>query len=251
MRDRRRILCRFFRCSALALKKHALCLLPHGLYHRTYTETPHVRKLAVQFDYRCTQLAKDSVYRHFHEAVTAVKTPILLDGTEICALFEKIRAEFRGDRVASAEMRQSLMCQMYITVLRLLRVEAAEKSQSGGTDSREIRYKQIEDFLCARYNQPVTTEDLAGEMGLSRRQTDRIVADIYGMTFREKLVDLRMTQALHFLTTTDLPVETIAEQIGYRSLSGFFTAFRSRFGISASEYRRSLAGAFESETSFS
>lgn len=70
------------------------------------------------------------------------------------------------------------------------------------------------------------------------------------MTFREKLVELRMTLAAHLLATTDLPVETVAEQVGYRSLSGFFIAFRSRYGTGASEYRRKFVETFETETSF-
>jgi len=45
-------------------------------------------------------------------------------------------------------------------------------------------------------------------------------------------------------------LETVAEQVGYRSLSGFFVAFRSRYGTGASEYRRKFAEAFETETSF-
>lgn len=52
------------------------------------------------------------------------------------------------------------------------------------------------------------------------------------------------------LATTDLPVETVAEQVGYRSLSGFFIAFRRRYGVGASEYRRKFAETFETETSF-
>jgi len=237
--------------SALPMKTHSLCILPPGLYHRTYTETSPVRKLAVQFDYHRTHFIKDSIYKTFHRALSAVKVPIIIEGADVCELMEKIRGELRTRAVAAEEMRQSLMCEMYITVLRRLRAENSNESPSEEADSREIRYMQIEAFFAAHYNHPITAYNLAEEIGLSRRQTDRIVAEIYGMTFREKLIELRMTQAIHLLTTTDLPVETVAEQIGYRSLSGFFVAFRSRFGTGASEYRRSLASTFDNKTSFS
>ncbi|MBQ2710286.1 MAG: helix-turn-helix domain-containing protein [Clostridia bacterium] len=236
--------------SALPMRAHALCVLPPGLYHRTYTDSPPVRKLAVQFDYRRTHPMEKSVYESFREALSAITEPVLLDGTEVCALMEKIRAELQCGAVASEEMHRALMRELYITVLRLLRSEGMGASASDAADGRNRRYIQIEQFLALQHNQPVTTDDLAAELGLSRRQTDRIFAEIYGMTFREKLVELRMTLAAHLLATTDLPVETVAEQVGYRSLSGFFIAFRRRYGVGASEYRRKFAETFETEISF-
>ena len=63
----------------------------------------------------------------------------------------------------------------------------------------------------------------------------RLAAD--GTSFSALLTDLRMTRALGMLQTTDLPVGTIAAEVGYASASRFALRFRDRFGVSPSAIR--------------
>ncbi len=63
----------------------------------------------------------------------------------------------------------------------------------------------------------------------------RLAAD--GTTFGDVLADVRMTEALGLLQTTDLPVNRIALDVGYASPSRFALRFRARFGIRPSDIR--------------
>ena len=78
---------------------------------------------------------------------------------------------------------------------------------------------------------------MAREIGLSKRQLSRVLRQIYNMSFREKLVDTRLHHAAKLLTRTDIPIEKIGYMIGYNTPSGFYTAFKKRFGVSGGEYR--------------
>lgn len=63
----------------------------------------------------------------------------------------------------------------------------------------------------------------------------RLASD--GTAFGDLLADVRMTQGLGLLQTTDLPVNRIALDCGYVSASRFAVRFRARFGIAPSAIR--------------
>ncbi len=60
-----------------------------------------------------------------------------------------------------------------------------------------------------------------------------------GTTFGDLLADVRMTQALGLLQTTELPINRIALDVGYSCPSRFAQRFRARFGVVPSAIRAS------------
>ena len=96
-------------------------------------------------------------------------------------------------------------------------------------------------FLCDRYfsggAQDRSAEELAGLLRVSKRQMNRCLQEYYGMSFREKLVHTRMECAAWLLRTSERSVEEIVPIVGYGSESGFFKAFRRRYGMTPLEYR--------------
>ena len=97
--------------------------------------------------------------------------------------------------------------------------------------------KKIENFFESRLADQVTEQDLADYLNLSKRQTSRILTDVYHRSFRKILTDNRMWRAAQMLVTTALPVDQIAYKVGYTSVSGFYSAFEQKFGVSAGRYR--------------
>ena len=49
---------------------------------------------------------------------------------------------------------------------------------------------------------------------------------------------MRLSHAVQLLTITDLPAEEIAGLVGYGSVSGFYDAFRKRYGVPAGSYKQ-------------
>ncbi len=60
----------------------------------------------------------------------------------------------------------------------------------------------------------------------------------HGTSFTGILTDLRMSRALEMLQTTDIPITTIAMDVGYNSPSRFSARFKARFDLSPIEIRR-------------
>lgn len=92
------------------------------------------------------------------------------------------------------------------------------------------RRLMIEDFFSRRYSESVTLEDLAKDLMLSRKQTEREVKRFTGNTFSEELSKRRLNAAMILLQTTNLPLTKIGELVGYASYSGLYKAMKRRNG---------------------
>ncbi len=58
------------------------------------------------------------------------------------------------------------------------------------------------------------------------------------MTVGAFLARARMMAAAELLTTSEAPVATIADRVGYRSKSAFTRAFRAELGTTPARFRR-------------
>ncbi len=89
------------------------------------------------------------------------------------------------------------------------------------------------------YRSPLTLPVLARALASSPRQLQRAYLAFGGSTFREDLLEVRMTVAAQLLVEQPaVPVATVARLVGYRHASHFARAFRGRYGLSPARYRR-------------
>lgn len=59
-----------------------------------------------------------------------------------------------------------------------------------------------------------------------------------GVTFTQKLFEIRLEQALRYLTLTDMSVNEICETIGFKEKSYFIRRFKQQFNCTPSQYRK-------------
>jgi AraC family transcriptional regulator len=81
---------------------------------------------------------------------------------------------------------------------------------------------------------------LAAEIGYSRAHFLRTFRAATGQTPHRYLLELRLTKAQALIASRLMPLIDIALACGFCSHAHFTTAFRSRFGLSPSAYRRGL-----------
>lgn len=84
----------------------------------------------------------------------------------------------------------------------------------------------IDSFFWLNYNKPIHLADLADELHLSVKQTERLVVLHTGCTFNIVLTNNRMRAAEHLMRTTSLSITEIANHVGYESHSGFWKAYK-------------------------
>lgn len=227
--------------STLPMNTDAVCLIPPGVYHLTYAAQEKARKLAIRF--RCTRtLTPGTVYDAFMKALEGKKSLLYLGKdpafSRHCAL---VRQELRQEGFASAAYVNTLLVQLFIFLLRILcketPVPAPERPLSAEVAARRLL---IEEYLYQHYADAITEETLARQLHLSTRQLSRILQQLFGKSFRCLLIDIRLSHAARLLTTTDLSAEEVASRVGYGSVSGFYNAFRKKYGIPAGSYKQRL-----------
>lgn len=84
-------------------------------------------------------------------------------------------------------------------------------------------------------------EQAADRMGVSSRHLRRAVEQECGVTPLELVLTTRLLFARRLLSTTSLPVSSVAFGSGFGSLARFNHAFRARYGATPSEFRRRTA----------
>lgn len=227
----------------LCIPEGSFCLIQPNVYHSTHSTGNRDQKLALGFQIekneKCTGA---SFYKLCLKGLRSVSaSPLLFECNELYDVLQAFKREINSSLPASEALSSALLVQCYVLLFRILcdRSEITESNEEqedlDGSVSRKVR---IESYLYHHSSEQITQEDMAGFLNLSSRQLNRILQQLYGTSFRQLLIDVRLHKAAQLLTSTDLSVEAIATEVGYTSLSGFYSAFRAKFGVSAGKHRR-------------
>lgn len=108
------------------------------------------------------------------------------------------------------------------------------------------RRRQVEDALIARcqewiaenYERDAPVAAMVRLSGLPERSFKRRFVQATGMSPLEYVHALRLEESKHMLEVTDLPIETIANEVGYEDSSFFTRLFRRHVGLTPAQYRK-------------
>ncbi len=96
----------------------------------------------------------------------------------------------------------------------------------------------VEEYFLYEYRN-LSLEELSARLGLSVRQTQRLLQKYYGKTFLQKKSEARMSAAVVMLADPDKSITAIAGELGYSSVEHFSSAFRAWYGMGPRQYRKS------------
>lgn len=103
----------------------------------------------------------------------------------------------------------------------------------------EARINRVIDYIAADPARDFTLDELAGAAPFSRFHFHRIFAGLVGETLHAFIRRLRMDRAANLLAfAPTLSVTDVAMYCGFSSSQNFARAFRERFDMTPSEYRR-------------
>ena len=227
------------------IKDNDICIIPPDIYHCTRGTTPESAKLAVRFNYVTSESKSDgpSVSKLCSRLLSDLTSPLIIPGGDkIHKTMLEIRNELHCPSIASHEYINLLLGQLYLDLFRMLDKNELLTNENFSSliqthDVHERKIK-IEEYIFNHFSEQITEDDLAKEMHLSKRQLSRVIDKLFGKTFRQMLCDVRLNRAAQLLIESDTTTEDIAHLVGYTSLSGFYTAFRNKFSLSAGQYRR-------------
>ena len=156
------------------------------------------------------------------------------DSTGITDVLEQIRRELSQPGVAAPLMLEALFRQFMVCMLR--NYDRTSQSAVAYAPVPVIKaYILIEDSFLYEYD-TITLDELSRRLGLSVRQTSRVLFSKYGQNFTQMRTEARMAAAAEFLREDRLSISEISVRLGYSCPNHFHTAFKKYYGKTASQY---------------
>ena len=124
---------------------------------------------------------------------------------------------------------------MGLLFLNLMRFAPTAVTLSPAVAEQNLVYEMIR-YIDVHYrNAQLGT--FAEKHGESISFLSRLLKKNTGHNFKELLKTRKLREAARFLNTTELPVDSIMEKVGYDNSSFFYRQFRKQYGMSPSAYR--------------
>jgi len=248
--------------SSLDLQPGAMVILPPGMAHKLAGSGPRSDDLAVAKNCQPLSLGLEALgsaegedgivvacsyiratYQRVLGLFDYLPAPIMAEAGPAEALgkvMESVLAEMAEPKPGSAELIALLMQQCLVYVLR-------RYCESGCC--RVPWLSALEDERLARalermLDEPgrrFSVEMLANEVGMSRSLFAQRFREAFGRSPMDFLKELRLQHAAHLLRTSDRPIKSIADLVGFESRSHFSRSFTEYFGASPAEYRNTIA----------
>lgn len=98
------------------------------------------------------------------------------------------------------------------------------------------------DYIAEHYRQKLKLADVAEKTYVSQWHLSKLLNRYTGKSFSEILNHVRIEKAKELLNDPSLRIGDIAEEVGFLDVAHFSRVFKKQVGISANEYRNSLAG---------
>lgn len=107
------------------------------------------------------------------------------------------------------------------------------KLLSQQTDSRELdtRIRDVKIYISQNLERPLEIQELADMACLSATQFKKVFTSDLGVSVYQYIIQERMEKAKALIVHTDLPLQHIAEKVGYKDQSAFSRRFTNYYGI--------------------
>ena len=95
----------------------------------------------------------------------------------------------------------------------------------------------VTEYILENMGSNVRVEDMARKCGMSYSGFARKFKEIYGMTCKEYMEELRIGRVEEMLAYTDFDLNAIAQECGYSDCSHLINCFKKYKGITPAKYR--------------
>lgn len=117
-------------------------------------------------------------------------------------------------------------------------VRSTDRDVTEDQNKFEERIAQINNYIRANYNQPISLKDLAEKLYLSNGYLSRFFKRNYGMSFAEYLTNIRLFHAVDDLLYTNVSITKIAYDNGFANVAVFNKMFKKVYGETPSAARK-------------
>jgi AraC-like DNA-binding protein len=133
-----------------------------------------------------------------------------------------------------------LLADLYLILDELIGQSALQTTQPHRTLIDEYISK-VEEFIELNYPFNISVDDIAAHCGLNKSYLSRIFKRETSKPLHTFLLDYRLSRAAEMLEEGNLPIKTIAREVGYNDPFTFSRIFRTKYGISPAQWREKVS----------
>ena len=105
----------------------------------------------------------------------------------------------------------------------------------------QATFRRVQEWSARQWSQPTSGVEAAAALGMAPCTLERICRDNAGLSFSKYHRGVRLVKAIELLSSTDLKVEMVAFEVGFRSKKNFYIAFEQWTGATPREFRARCA----------
>lgn len=126
----------------------------------------------------------------------------------------------------------------YVTADRWREGNSLQSAPPGLSVARNQKLVRIIRLMQQNVEEPASLHEISKEVGLSRRQIERLFHRHLSVTPRQYYLTLRLARARQLIESTNLPILSVAVACGFASSSNFSKCFRGHYGMLPRALRR-------------
>ena len=181
--------------------------------------------------------AYDSVYRQFHANMAAEdRERELLRQLQVIPPQNSFIENLEDCKIAGKRLSSTMVSNTKYSSSKL------SDEKSGQIQARIAEVAADSGIICSP---DCTIGHLAEIIGCNTKYLSQIINDKYGCNFNSFINELRIKEACRRLAADDktmlLTIEAIANEVGFKSKSSFFSSFKQVTGLTPAEFRRRQA----------
>ncbi|SHE09698.1 Bacillibactin transport regulator [Chlamydia abortus] len=154
----------------------------------------------------------------------------------LLAIWRQIVQEKRRVNDQSEEI---LTCYSQILCLTIDRLLDETRQSPKKSSLSSIPYR-LKEYVEQHATEPITLKQVAESVGISPSRASHLFKETHGKSIIDYAIEVRLSIARERMEYSSMTLEQIAEFCGFQSYSYFHRVFRSRLGISPSEYRERM-----------
>jgi AraC-like DNA-binding protein len=156
------------------------------------------------------------------------------DPGEIAELFRKIMREFNGAEPHREELLDGYVLELFVKLSRSIRKEAMPSAD-------HEKLQQLRWQILSHPEHGWTVEEMARSVSLSSSRLYALYNRQFGVSPMKDVIRCRTEQAKSMLLDSSMPLQTIAERLGYSNHYHFIRQFKTQTGMTPGAYRKKNA----------
>lgn len=173
----------------------------------------------------------------FRELALPINKVIYLGNAyEISSIIRTMTFEHYSSNIYSADVVELNMKILFFRLARLIHSDIRLLSEN--SHSKYDLFLHIRNRIYNQISSIGSVTDLAKQFSMSISDFQHTYKKIFNTSVTEDIRISRLTHAKNLLTTTNLPLKHISQQIGYKNEYNFMRHFKKHIGMTPTEYRK-------------